>query len=45
MASPQLVEYRHRPDARCSLEQRDDFRVEDLGERVGPPSLARSLLL
>lgn len=45
VAAPDLVEYRHRPNARRSLEQRDDFSVEDLSERVGPPARAGYLLL
>jgi len=42
---PQLVEYRHRPDARRRLEQRDDLGLEDIGQWVGPAAGARRLLV
>ena len=42
---PQLVEYGDRPDAWRRQEQRDDLGLEDVEERIGPPSLARSLFV
>jgi hypothetical protein len=45
VAPSKFVEYRHRPDARCRLEQRDDLGFEYIGKRIGTPSLARRLLL
>ena len=44
VTAPQLVEYRHRPNAGRGLQQRDDLGVEDVGERVGSAPLARRLL-
>jgi len=45
VAPPQLVEYRHRSDARRRLEQRDDLGLEDIYKRIGPAALARRLLV
>jgi len=45
VAPPQLVEYRHRPDARSCLEQRNDLGLEDIGQRIGPAACARRLLV
>ena len=45
VAPSQLVEYRHRPDARSGLEQRNDLGVEDIGQGIGPATRARRLLL
>ena len=45
MAPHQLLEHRHWPHARCRLQQRHHFGVEDLGQRIRPASLAWRLLL
>jgi len=45
VAPPELVEYRHRSDARRRLEQRDDLGLEDIYKRIGPAALARRLLV
>jgi hypothetical protein len=45
VAPQQFLEDRDRPHAGCGLQQRHDFRVEDLGQRIGPASAARRLLL
>jgi uncharacterized Zn-binding protein involved in type VI secretion len=45
MPPQQLLEQSHRPQPWARLEQGDDFGVEDLRQRIGPPPAARDTLL
>ena len=45
MPAQQLLEDGDRPQARARLQHRHDLGVEDVGQRIGPPPLARRALL
>ena len=44
MTAQNLAEDRHRPQARCGFQHRNDLGIEDPGQRIGPSPIPRGAL-